>query len=175
MRTRAKVAALACWPLALLLAGCGEKVKGKREAEATAERYYTAIAAGDAEAAVALVDPSAFEHTPREQLVQFLRQARERLGEYQGRAPTGFRVGTFYTDTGETISRLVLTYHVRYALHEADESLTFLTGDGPPRFVGTFIISPTLQPGGPPGAGLRRAAAAVAGAWVEAFGRPDGK
>jgi cytochrome c-type biogenesis protein CcmH/NrfG len=142
------VAALVFGLIALPLTGCGKAVKEKQQAEATAEQYYAAIAAGDAEAAVGLMDPEVFERTPRERLVDFLRSARQRLGEYRGHTSTGSRVGTFVMSDGKTISRLVLTYRVRYSLHEADESLTFLTGDGPPRFVGVVILSPAMQAGG---------------------------
>src|SRR5262245_38947037 len=171
MKNRDTVEALVFGLLALSLAGCGERVEGKREAEATAERYYTAVAAGDFEAAVGVLDPEAFERTPREQMVEFLRTARQRLGEYQGHTVKGWRAGKFVTASGETFSRLVLTYRVRYAQHEVDESLTFLTGGSPPRLVSVFIIFPA-QAGGPPRAaqdpGLRGAAAAAVGAWIEA-------
>jgi hypothetical protein len=178
MKIRDGVAALAFGLLALPLAGCGEKVEGKKQAEATAERYYAAVAAGDAEPAVGLMDPAAFERTPREQLVEFLRAARQRLGEYRGHTPTSWRAGTFVTASGETFSRLVLTYRVRYSQHEADESLTFLTGGGPPRLVSVFIMSPAWAgepPGAPQDPGLRRAAAAAAGAWVEALWGQGGR
>jgi hypothetical protein len=175
MRTRHRLAALATTLLVLPLASCRQGPEGKDEAEATAEKYFAAIAAGEFEAAVDLMDPEAFEHRPREAMIEFLHLVKQRLGNYQGHAAKGWRAGTFVAADGKTFHRLMLTYNVRYSQHEADNSLTFLTGEGPPRFVGVIIMSPAFMPGAAPEPGVRQAAAALAGAWTEARWGHSGK
>ncbi len=102
------------------------------EMQAHAEKYFTAVQAGDVEAVLVLYDPDFYAATPRAEWARLLTRISEKLGKMQFHKLLGWRA---HTQIGTGSGRfLELTYEVMYEKYPAQELIVVrrgLTGGAP--------------------------------------------
>jgi len=119
---------LLCLGVAIATASACGFYASRNEAQAFAERYFTALNGADVTPALALYSPRFFEGTPRDQWLATLQGVRERCGMPTSHSLENWVVTNHLgTDSG---SSATLVYDVKYASCRLSETLVVFKPDG---------------------------------------------
>jgi hypothetical protein len=109
------------------MASCGLS-KGRQEAESVAERYFTAMDAGDIPGALSLYSARFYQVTSRAEWLQWLSDLRARCGPPRSHSLSSWKVmSTIGTNGG---MRATLVYDVQYSSCRMSESFTIFKPTG---------------------------------------------
>ena len=102
------------------LASCAVK-----NADETAMFFYDMVKISDFESAVTVIDPESLTHTPAQVWKDGLIQKQQRMGNL-----LSYQRTDYYTDTIDNVTRVSITYDVKYSEGILKEKLQFILRNG---------------------------------------------
>ena len=106
--------------LLLMLSSCAVK-----NADETAMFFYDMVKISDFDQAVTVIDPESLSHTPAQVWKDGLIQKQQRMGTL-----LSYQRTDYYTDTIDNITRVSITYDVKYSEGILKEKLQFIVRKG---------------------------------------------
>ena len=121
--------------------GVSIPVASMNDAETTVDKYFRALSNKDWDTALGLYAPEFYQKMPEEQWRQVLPNLGKKLGDYQSRKLTNWRVWA-----GTAGSQVMLNYEVQYTKAAASETFSFIgKREGEPLLiVGHQVNSPAF-------------------------------